>query len=288
MPIVTVAAAAFGTVTAIGFLGPRFAAECVVRVCRRILSDRALLEEAGRVASQAARSADSELAEILWSAPMQRGLQEAIVGLFMRPDFVEAFTLAIMSVTKDRSLKDTIREGVLEALHDGELRAEVKAVVIEGLSDQDMRSALLRAAISTVKTGIREAVDDNELKEVLAAAIRDALEDPKLNSVLRNALKDALADQELHRATLQGAVSALNPFKKTSATLAPTSGPTTCPAGSDEASASASRSHSPPRLGGGSGISGGPSLGSLLTPPAVAWSSAARSRQQVLPREVRC
>lgn len=185
---------------------------------------------------------------------MRQGLQEAIVELFARPDFLEAATTAVMSVTRDQSLKDTIREGVLEALHDGELKAEVKAVVIEGLSDQEMRSALLRAAISTVKTGIREAVEDTELKEVLAAAIRDALEDPKLNSVLRGALKDALADQELHRATLQGAVSALNPFKKTTATGPSTSRPTSCAAGSDAASASVSRSHSPLRRFSGGGL----------------------------------
>ncbi|CAE8654911.1 unnamed protein product, partial [Polarella glacialis] len=121
---------------------------------------------------------------------------------------------AISRLTKNENLKDIIRDGVLEALHDEPLKAEVRALVMEGLNDEEMRSALLRASISTVKTGIREAMRDMELKEVLAAAIRDAMEDPQLNHIIRSTLKDALADQELHRATLQGAVNALNPFRK--------------------------------------------------------------------------
>jgi len=64
-----------------------------------------------------------------------------------------------------------------------------------------------------VKTALREAVEDTELKEVISLAIRDALEDPRMREMLRQSLKEALADTELHRATFQGAVQALNPFK---------------------------------------------------------------------------
>lgn len=207
------AAAAAASAAALALLGPRLAAAFVARLCRHLLADRALLAEVGEVLSAQAQAASPELAAIVWGEAMRVGLQSAIVEMFARPDFHEAIASTVWSLTRHRTLKDTIREGVLEALRNEPLKAEVKAVFINALRDEEMRSALLRAAISTIKTGIREAVEDTELKEVIAAAIRDALEDPRLSGVMHSALKDALADQELHRATLQGAVSALNPFK---------------------------------------------------------------------------
>jgi len=195
--------------------GPDLIAACVIRVIRRLIFERDMLRDIGRLALVTSQEADEEIAGVVWSAPMRAGLQDSLVSMCSRPDFMDAIAGLVTSLSRDRSLKDTIREGVLEALQDQHLKAEIKAIIIDGLSDEDMRSALLRSAISSVKTGIAEAVEDTELKEVLSAAIRDAFQDPRLSGVLRGALKEALADQELHRATFQGAVSALNPFKRT-------------------------------------------------------------------------
>jgi len=210
-----VAAGSLGLLIAIA--GPKLAAACVVKVCRLVLEDEQLRDEAGRVALQAAQEAEGVIAAVFWSDLMKAGLQEAVSKMLERTDFQEASAFLIRDVVRDRILQDTIREGVLEALKDSLLKAEVKRVLIEGVHDQELRSALLRAANSTIKTGIREAIQDTELKEVITVAIRDALEDPRLNELLRSALKDALADKELHRATIHGAVNALNPFKKSSA-----------------------------------------------------------------------
>jgi len=218
MPVLAITVAAVACASGLlAFAGPRLLAAFVSRVLTLLLDDEALLAEVGRVAALTAANSQEEVAAVLWSPLMRKALQDAIVAMFNRRDFHDAAAVVVEQLSKDQALKDTIRDGVLEALRNEPLKAEVKAVVIEGLHDEDMRNEMLRAAISTVKTGIREAIEDTELKEVITAAIRDALEDPRLSGVLRGALKDALADQELHRATLQGAVSALNPFKKKTA-----------------------------------------------------------------------
>lgn len=199
--------------TTICVAGPRLLGCFIASVLRHLLDNEAFRRDVGQVTMDVVSQADEQIAAVLWSQPMRKGLQDAMVALFRRPDFQESLVAAVGTVSKDRTLKDSIREGVLEALRDEPLRAEVKAVIIEGLQDSEMRGALLRNAILTVKSGIREAMGDAELREVITAAIRDALEDSRLSGVLRSVLKDALADKDLHRATLKGAVQALNPFK---------------------------------------------------------------------------
>eukprot|EP00927_Polykrikos_kofoidii_P084795 TRINITY_DN9037_c1_g1_i1.p1 TRINITY_DN9037_c1_g1~~TRINITY_DN9037_c1_g1_i1.p1 ORF type:complete len:302 (-),score=58.18 TRINITY_DN9037_c1_g1_i1:63-968(-) len=195
-------------------LGPRCVSSFIRRVTRHLLADAALMTDIKSAVTEAAKNCDHEVAMTFWSQPMRVGFQDSLVELFMRPEFHASFATTMAKLTQDTTLKDTIREGVLEALQDEPLKTQIKAVLIEGLRDNDMRNELLQAAISTVKIGIRDAVEDTELKEVITAVIRAALEDPSLNNLMRGALKDTLADQELHRATLTGAVNALNPFKK--------------------------------------------------------------------------
>lgn len=213
MPLMTVVAATAAGTAALCVVGPRLLAFFIVRVGKQLLNDEALMSEVGRAAAEAGMAVREELAAIMWTEAMRQAFQEAIVDLLCRPTFREATAAVVQNVTRDRALKDTIRQGVLEATRDSTIKAEVKAVLIQGLQDEEMRNAMLRAARNTVKTGIREAVADSELKEVITDAIREALQDPRLNGVLRGALKDALADKELHRATFSGAVSALFPFK---------------------------------------------------------------------------
>jgi len=144
---------------------------------------------------------------------MRNGLQQTLVEMLVTSSFMDGSMSTASFLIKDALLRETIRVGVLEAIRDSELTGEVKSLLIEFMLDEEVLNEILHAAISTVKTGIRTAVEDAELKEVLTAAIRDALEDPRLNSMLRSVLKDALADDSLHRATLQGAADALNPLK---------------------------------------------------------------------------
>lgn len=203
--------------TAVGGLGlacaaPHIAACFILKTFRIVLRDDAFKVEAQR-AVELARKADQEIASVFWSDLMRQGLQDAIIALLARQEFQEAAADLVAGVSSNSSLRDTIRSGVLEALQDEQFNEQIKEVFINQVNDEELQVNLTRAAISTVKTALREAVEDTELKEVITLAIRDALEDPRMREMLRQSLKEALADTELHRATFQGAVQALNPFK---------------------------------------------------------------------------
>jgi len=211
---VTFVLAASGGGVAFICAAPRLTAAFISRVSRHLLADVQLREDSRQAFVELCAETDDEVAAVLWSPAMSKGMGDAIVRLFRRQDYHEAVSTLCTHLTCDQSLQETIREGVLEAFQDEALKAEAKSLFIEGLRDEHLRNELTKAAIQTVKTGIREAVEDTELKEVITVAIRDALGDERLSGVVRGALKEALADQELHKATLQGAVNAMNPIPK--------------------------------------------------------------------------
>mmetsp|Transcript_45067 Transcript_45067/g.97875 ORF Transcript_45067/g.97875 Transcript_45067/m.97875 type:complete len:309 (-) Transcript_45067:103-1029(-) len=210
--MVLVELAAFGVVVALIPVVPRIAAACISAAVKRVLQDRALGDKVRQRVKRSCTENEDLVPALFWNPSTRRGLQVALTGVFLRQDFHGAVANLAQDLTKDQVLQDSIREGVLEALRDVRLRSELKHILIENVHDRDLQNAVRRAAISSVKVGIREAVTDQELKEVIAAAIRDALEDPRLNELLRGALKDALADQELHRAAVHGVVRAWNPL----------------------------------------------------------------------------
>eukprot|EP00746_Dinoflagellata_sp_MGD_P147576 gnl/MRDRNA2_/MRDRNA2_79919_c0_seq1.p1 gnl/MRDRNA2_/MRDRNA2_79919_c0~~gnl/MRDRNA2_/MRDRNA2_79919_c0_seq1.p1 ORF type:complete len:271 (+),score=47.78 gnl/MRDRNA2_/MRDRNA2_79919_c0_seq1:136-948(+) len=161
---------------------------------------------------------DGQLANIVWSQSMKKGLADALISLLHRRDFAAGMVAFLNAVGEDQSLKRTITLGVLEALRDSAMQAEVKDLVMKGMQDKELQDIYLKVAISIVKTGIRESMVDQELKQVIKTAIREAMTDDELKGLLRGALKEALGDEELHYATLQGLQGAvnsrMNPFKR--------------------------------------------------------------------------
>merc|ERR1719329_438453 len=144
---------------------------------------------------------------------MRDGLADAMVEMMRREAFRAELVHVIATMTKDRTLKDTIREGVVEALRDSHLKEQVKALVIEGMQDEDLQKEFTKSAIAIVKTGIKESLEDTELKDVIAQAVLTSLQDQRLAGMLKEVLKDALSDEDIHRAMRSGAVTALNPFR---------------------------------------------------------------------------
>merc|ERR1719450_1433849 len=95
---------------------------------------------------------------------------------------------------------------------------EVLSLLVRSLGEERFQAELSSAVVTILKLGIRESLDDDELKDVTVSAIREALSDERLMGMLRNTLKDALKDRELHEATLNGAMDALkeslDPFRR--------------------------------------------------------------------------
>lgn len=213
MPLLTTVAVVASATGSLVLVGPRLTAMFISRVVRHLLRDDPLRNAVGMTARNSARIAEQDLSKMLWSVPNQVAFKLAVIESMQKPEFLDAVVSVVQGCAQHHSLQETIREGVLEAFKDETMKAGFKALVIETMWDKEIRVEMLRSSISTIKLGIREAVEDVELKEVLSDVIRSSLEDPRLKGMLRTALSSALADQELHRATIQGAVSALNPFK---------------------------------------------------------------------------
>lgn len=208
-------------------VGPRIAAAFMVKVIRQVLADEGLCADVRAASADSARhlaAADELLADVVWSKAMRDGLADAMVEMMRREAFRAELVHVIATVTKDRTLKDTIREGVVEALRDSHLKEQVKALVIEGMQDEDLQKEFTKSAIAIVKTGIKESLEDTELKDVIAQAVLTSLQDQRLAGMLKEVLKDALSDEDIHRAMRSGAVTALNPFRgalTTTTTLRP-------------------------------------------------------------------
>lgn len=196
--------------------GPRVAATCLARTFRQLLQNdgfRADLRQAmGETAVELSRS-EEELAAIMWSRAMKEGMGDAMVELMQRDDFHEGCARVVAHITKDRTLQDTIRQGVIEALQDDGIKKQLKVVLIEGMEDHELQSAILHSAIGIIKGGIRESLKDAELKEVITEAIRESLSDRRVLDMLKHVIIDAVSDEEIHRAMRQGAVTALFPLQ---------------------------------------------------------------------------
>lgn len=195
-------------------VAPPVVASFISRVLRIVLADEVLFKEAGNalVEASSASKADENIAGRLLSQQMQLRLQDALIGLFLKTEFKQASVGWMSHLVKHQDFKDAITAGVREALKDEQFMADIKAVFIDSLQDEELQGAILRNAISIVKSGIRESMEDSELKHLVTEAFVDAVSDPKLTAVMRSLLQEALADENLHRASIQGITGALNPF----------------------------------------------------------------------------
>eukprot|EP00929_Paragymnodinium_shiwhaense_P069170 TRINITY_DN34896_c0_g1_i1.p1 TRINITY_DN34896_c0_g1~~TRINITY_DN34896_c0_g1_i1.p1 ORF type:complete len:294 (+),score=83.54 TRINITY_DN34896_c0_g1_i1:91-972(+) len=108
-------------------------------------------------------------------------------------------------------------DGMQRMVKDEQFANEMKALIIRELHSQAVQQEISKATVAIVKNGVRDALSDNELKDIFLAAITDASRDDRLLSIVRSSLKDALQDRELHEATLSGAMEAvkeqLTPFR---------------------------------------------------------------------------
>lgn len=156
-------------------------------------------------------SRNEKLAEVMFTGPMRQAFVEVLVDVVGRSDFADNMTKMLSVCLLDTSLKKSITEGVGVALQDMRLREQLKQLIIDTMLDQDLQRALLTASISTVKQGIKDGLNDADLRDVITSSFHEALEDPRLNEIIHQALREVVADSDLHRATFRGAVGALNP-----------------------------------------------------------------------------
>ncbi|CAE8678226.1 unnamed protein product, partial [Polarella glacialis] len=122
MPILAtacLAAAAGASGGAAVLLSPRLVAVYLRSVGRQITEDDPgvplrVVSDALAVLIRAASAAEPEIAGVFLGNSMRLGLQQMILELFSREDFLHVLATAISRLTKNENLKDIIRDGVLE------------------------------------------------------------------------------------------------------------------------------------------------------------------------------
>eukprot|EP00931_Biecheleriopsis_adriatica_P101742 TRINITY_DN76821_c0_g1_i1.p1 TRINITY_DN76821_c0_g1~~TRINITY_DN76821_c0_g1_i1.p1 ORF type:complete len:370 (-),score=74.94 TRINITY_DN76821_c0_g1_i1:79-1188(-) len=131
----------------------------------------------------------------------------------VQQSFLDSSTIALQaSMTSDAS-QEAMVTCCVKAVRDGKLKSTIKESIMESMHDAELRTA----TVDNIKKAAIDASQDHSLQSALNTAgrnaVKEALSDESLIRTLFHVLQEGLRDPGIHSAALKGALSTINPLK---------------------------------------------------------------------------